>query len=189
MAGQGEYPPQGGGYGQGDPYSQNPYGQGQQGYGQNPYGQNPYAQDPYGQNPYGQDPYGQNPYGQAGYGQNLYGQAPYGQGFYGQAAYGGQSGYDGTALASMIVGIGSILLNCCTAVVSLVAFITIAGGIVAVILGFVGKRKIEASGGVKTGGGMALAGIITGFAGAAIGLVVIVLVIIYFSFALSEGLM
>ncbi|PRY57688.1 FHA domain-containing protein [Glycomyces artemisiae] len=100
--------PQGGGYGQQDPYGQQQPG----GYGQDPYGQ-PQQQDPYGQQPggYGQDPYGQpqqqDPYGQqpGGYGQDPYGQPsqqdpygqpaqdPYGQqpGGYGQDPYAQQS--------------------------------------------------------------------------------------------------
>ncbi|NUQ91263.1 MAG: FHA domain-containing protein [Glycomyces artemisiae] len=102
--------PQGGGYGQQDPYGQqqpggygqDPYGQPQQqdpygqqqpgGYGQDPYGQ-PQQQDPYGQQPggYGQDPYGQpsqqDPYGQPA--QDPYGQQPggYGQDPYAQQSY------------------------------------------------------------------------------------------------------
>jgi hypothetical protein len=132
-------------YGQQQDYNQNPYN-GQQGYGQNPYngqqqgyGQNPYyGQQPnYGQNPYRQNPYRQNPYGQ----QQNYGQQPY----YGQAQRVKTDNF-GFGLASMILGIISLLLFC-TCINYILAILAIVFGIVQMVRS---NKK-----------GMAIAGIVT----------------------------
>jgi len=59
---------------------------------------------------------------------------------------------NGMGLASMIVGIVSIPLACCG--------LGLLGGIVAIVLGFLGKGKADR--GEATNRGQALAGIITG---------------------------
>lgn len=84
-------------YGQGQPGQQG-FGQGQQGFGQEGqpgYGQGQYGQQGFGQSQYGQQGYGQDQYGQQGYGQQGYGQDQYGQGQYAQQGYGqyGQEQY------------------------------------------------------------------------------------------------
>ncbi|MBW4095475.1 MAG: DUF4190 domain-containing protein [Acidobacteria bacterium] len=106
------------------PYSQSPSGEAP--FGQTPgdqqqpsFGEAPYsapAQQPYGQqfNQPGQQPYGQQPFGQQGqqYGQPGYGQVPYGQVPYGQQGYAGapvSAGSKGLSIASMVVGIVSLL--------------------------------------------------------------------------------
>lgn len=116
---------------------------GQPGYSQQSYGQPQPVQPPYGQNPYGQNPYGQNPYSQQSYGQNPYGQPGYG---YGQTAQ-----TNGFAIASLCCSIGSVFLLGVPAVLG-------------VIFGFVGRSQIARSNGTQKGGGLALAGIIIGFA-------------------------
>lgn len=106
--------------------------------GHNPYGQ----QGPYGQNPYGPSPHGQYP--------PTYGGSPYGN------PYGAPS--NGLGLAAMILGILSIPFGpfCIGAI----------AGIVAIVLGFIGRSRVGR--GEATNGGQALAGIICG----AVGLVV-----------------
>jgi hypothetical protein len=68
---------------------------------------------------------------------------------------------NGKALASMIVGIVSVLACLCW-------LIALPGGVVAVILGIIGRKEIAQ--GKGTNGGMALTGIITGAVAIAIGL-------------------
>jgi hypothetical protein len=62
------------------------------------------------------------------------------------------------ALISLIAGIVGILSCCC--------FIPSAA---ALILGILGKKEIAESGGLKTGGGMAQAGLILGIVGLVLG--------------------
>ncbi|MGN9802411.1 DUF4190 domain-containing protein [Micromonospora sp. L32] len=182
-------------YGQpasGQPYGQ-PYGQPQDPYApppQAPYGQqphDPYApppQAPYGQQPtsgqpYGQpvsgDPYGQptsgqpygapgQPYGQQPY-QDPYGQQPYGMPAYPNAGYPQPQGQQNTlGLVSMILGIVSIPMVCC--------YLGIPLGIAAVVTGWLGRQK--AAQGLASNGGQALAGLICGGIGLALGLLQIV---------------
>lgn len=78
------------------------------------------------------------------------------------AGGGGQQPSNGLGLASMIVGIISIPLACCFSLGTI-------GGIVAVVLGFLGKGK--ASRGEATNRGQAMAGIICGFVAIVIGLI------------------
>ena len=63
----------------------------------------------------------------------------------------------GLAIASMIVGICSIIL-CCVS-------LNLILGIVAVVLGFVEKKKIKDGDSTKAGENFVLTGIITGFVG------------------------
>lgn len=72
------------------------------------------------------------------------------------------------SLISMIVGIVSAVASC-------LCFVSIPTGVVAVILGFVGRNQINRSGGTQRGSGMALAGILTGAFGTAIGVLFIIL--------------
>ncbi|MGZ0149204.1 DUF4190 domain-containing protein [Kribbella sp. WER1] len=110
-------------------------------YGQQPYGQQPYGQQPYGQAPYGQQP----PYGQPQYGQQPYGQQPYGYG-YGYGYAGGQGGTNGLATASLVTGLGGI-------VVGISAPVAIGLGIAALVQI---RRRPQA------GKGMAIAGVVIG---------------------------
>ena len=66
----------------------------------------------------------------------------------------------GLALASMIVGVCSIILCC--------GGLNLILGIVAVILGFVEKKNIKDGSSTEAGGNFALTGIITGFTGIAL---------------------
>jgi len=68
------------------------------------------------------------------------------------------------AIISLVAGILGILLCFCYG-------IGIVPGIAAVVLGILARKEINESGGAKTGGGLALAGLITG--GAAIALCVL----------------
>jgi uncharacterized protein DUF4190 len=69
----------------------------------------------------------------------------------------------GQAYASMILGIVG-LFPLCPVILS----------VIAVILGFMAKNEIERSGGQLAGSGIALTGIITGFVGGALYLLVII---------------
>ena len=62
---------------------------------------------------------------------------------------------NGMAIASLVLGIVSVLTCCC--------FIGIIPGILAVVFGFIARSTIDKSMGAQTGKGMALAGIILGF--------------------------
>jgi hypothetical protein len=128
----------------------------------------PYGQPGHGQPGHGQPGYGQPGYGQQDPGQQQYGQLPYPQ--YGQPAYGGYPApptNHGGALASMIVGIVSLVLACLYGV-------GLLGAPVAWWLGAKAKREIDASQGRLAGRGMAQAGFILGI----IGTVLLVLAVI-----------
>jgi hypothetical protein len=126
-----------------------------------PYGQGPanypgYGPPEYGQPPYGQPTYGQSPYGQSPYGQSPYGQSPHGQPAFGQYGYGPTPKTNGFAIASLCCSIGGIL------------FVGLSS-ILGVIFGFVARSQIRRSqtqygNGAEKGGGLAVAGIIVGFA-------------------------
>lgn len=79
---------------------------------------------------------------------------------------GGQQPSNGLGLASMIVGIVSIPLVCCFSIGTV-------GGIVAVVLGFLGKGKVGR--GEATNGGQARAGIICGFVAVGLGVLFLIL--------------
>lgn len=95
--------------------------------------------------------------GQAPFGQAPYGQPPYGPVGYGQPVSGGQQ-TDQMAMWSMICGIAGIPLSC-------LCYIGVPALIAAIPLGIIARNRIRASGGMLTGEGMALAGIICGAAG------------------------
>ena len=100
---------------------------------------------------YGQQQYGQQQYGQPAYGQPPYGQAPPGQ------------SRNGLGVAALVLGI----------LAALTGFFLIGGllGVVAIILGFLGRGRAKR--GEATNGGMALAGIILGVIGVLLTAVVI----------------
>jgi hypothetical protein len=129
-----------------EPFDQPGYGQGPQPYGQ-AYGQQP---QPYGQQPqaYGQAP---QPYGQPPDGQPAYGPPPYGYG------YPPPQRTNGMAIASMVLGI---------------LWLYWVGSILALIFGYIAKKQIRERG--ESGGGMATAGIVLGWVG--IGILVVVIV-------------
>jgi hypothetical protein len=141
------------------PGPQAPYGQ--SGYGSSAYGQAPYAQPQYAQPQYGQPQYGQPQYGQPQYGQVAYGQPP--QGAY-PAPYGAPGGYpyappqrtNGMAIASMVLGI---------------LWIYWIGSILALIFGYMARNQIRERG--EGGAGMATAGIVLGWIGVGIFVVVV----------------
>lgn len=123
-----------------DPYGQPsgppppPPGYGDQGSGQ--------AQPGQAQPGQGQPGYGQASYGQTGYGQP----SPYG---YGQPA---AAPANGLGVAALVIGIIALVL-CWVPFVGLL-------GIVAVILGFIGIRRV--SRGAATNRGMSITGVVTG---------------------------
>jgi Domain of unknown function (DUF4190) len=115
----------------------------------------------------GADAYGQPTYGgpPAEYGQPV----PYAHPAY--AAYGSPPATNRKATAALWTGIGSLVLTFCCGFPGL-------AGIVAVVLGGLSQGEIRRSGGQQTGGGMAIAGIITGAIAFVLGLVIVVLVIV-----------
>ena len=77
---------------------------------------------------------------------------------------------NGMALASMVLGIVSVpLMPCCVGAIT---------GIIAIVLGFIAKKKIAESNGLETGYGMTLAGIIIGFAVIGITIIAVIIFII-----------
>ncbi|MHA6760501.1 DUF4190 domain-containing protein [Streptacidiphilus sp. PAMC 29251] len=145
-----------------DPYSQNPYGEQapppppQPGYGY-PQQPPPPPGAPYGQDPYAQQPPPQQP----GYG---YPQQP-GYSGYQQPGYGGGYGQtgenNGIAVASMVVGIVSIVGIC---------FFGGFLGLVALGLGIGGLNRSKTTG---TGRGQAIAGIVTGSVGVLVAVILL----------------
>lgn len=129
------------------------------------YGQPPYGSPPPppggGEPPYGsgeQPPY--QPYGAAG-------QPPYGPP--GAPGYGGpqQPQTSVMAILGLVFGIVGLVTSCFC-----YGFLGIPG----IVLGFLGMKEVKESNGAKTGHGMALAGLITGIAAVAIGILLVVLV-------------
>jgi len=147
----------------------------------------PNEDDPTSQNPYPASPSQQPEQGQPGYGQGLpgYGSPGYGQSAgYPPAGYGQQPDYggptpstNGKALASLITGIGALVLALCTCGLGGLV------GLVAAFLGFKGRGDIKASGGRQSGDGLALGGIITGLVAVLIALAAIAL----FAIAIATG--
>ncbi|HEY3509802.1 DUF4190 domain-containing protein [Kribbella sp. NPDC051137] len=167
-------------------YGQQPPQHGQPPYGRQPYGQSQHGQPSYGQPQYGQVPYGQPQYGPSAYGQAPYGQAPYGQGYgpgqypaaYGQppAAYGygytgGSGGTNSLATASLVTGLGGI-------VIGVSAPVAVGLGIAALVQ--LSRRP-------QQGKGMAIAGIIIGALVTLGYLALIALVIAFASSADTSG--
>ncbi|MDP9981063.1 hypothetical protein J2W14_000439 [Pseudarthrobacter oxydans] len=127
---------------------------------QQPFGQEPYAEQPYWQQPYGgqaQQPYGQQPYGApVQYGQpgtpfNAYGQPAY---------YGVPPEPKGLSIASLCCGIAAFI--------GLGFFLL--PQLAAVILGHMALRREPSS------KGMAIAGLVLGYAGIALTILAIVLI-------------
>jgi len=161
------------GYGSGDQPSGPDTGPVQQPqYGQPQYSQSEYGQAGYGQQPqYGQPQYGQQPqYAQPQYGQPQYAQPQYAQ-QYGQPGgypqqYGAPVGYpyvpalktNGMAIAAMVLGI---------------LWVYWIGSILALVFGYIARNQIRERG--EGGAGMAVAGIVLGWVG--IGILVIVLIV------------
>ena len=134
-----------------DPYGEQP--QGQNPYGQQPTPGQPTSGQPYGQQPTpGQDPYGQQPQ----YGQQppQYGQQPYPGGGYGEPPAQPNNTF---GLIAMITGIVGVVLGLCCGVFA------IPIGIVAAVLGFLGRKKVQE--GQANNDGQAKAGLILGIAG------------------------
>lgn len=86
---------------------------------------------------------------------------------------------NGFAIASMVLGIVSIPLVCCCYIGALPA-------VLAIVFGFVARNKISNSNGSEKGNGMALAGIILGFAALAI---IAVLLVISMAFGYNQDFM
>jgi hypothetical protein len=104
------------------------------------------------------------------------GSSPYGAGYPGYPGYAGPTGWtgqtapqNGMGVAAMVLGILSICLFCMYGVLSIIL------GTLGLIFGILGRKKAER--GEANNGGMALAGIITGSIGLAIGLTIIGLII------------
>jgi Domain of unknown function (DUF4190) len=139
-----------------------PYGNGGEPDGQqHQYGQPQYGQPEYGHTQYGQPQYGQPAYPQPQYGQPGYGQVPQ-QGGY-PAQYGAPYPYavqqrtNGMAVASLVLGI---------------LWIYWIGSILALVFGYIAKNQIRERG--ENGSGLATAGIVLGWVG--LGILVIVLI-------------
>src|SRR5215217_399515 len=146
-----------------------PYGTGDQPgtpqYGQPQYGHPSYEQPHYGQPQYGQAPYPQAQYAQPGYGGGGYGQVPAPQqgGYPGQ--YGAAAGYpyavqprtNGMAVASLVLGI---------------LWIYWIGSILALVFGYIAKDQIKQRG--ENGSGLATAGIVLGWVGVGIFVIVVI---------------
>ena len=116
--------------------------------------------------------YGGPPPPPPGYGGPGYGGPGYGGPGYGGPGYGGPPAAEppqnsSKAVAALVVGIISPILGLCCAIIGLV-------GIIAVVLGRNAQKEILASNGRLTGGGMAKAGVILGYIGISLGLVMTV---------------
>jgi hypothetical protein len=127
------------------------------------------SQSPYGQpaSPYAQgyaQGYAQQPY--PGYGQPGQGLPPAGYGYRGAAAQRPEP----LAIVALVTAIVSVLAAPCCSVPGIVA-----GGL-GLLFGFIARYRITRSGGALKGGGMALAGIITGAVGVVLCILSIVLI-------------
>lgn len=81
------------------------------------------------------------------------------------------SSTNGLAIASLVLGIIAIPMVFCY-------YIGVLPGIAALVLGLVARNQIKASGGTQGGGGLALAGVITGGIGVGLGVVMICMIVI-----------
>lgn len=143
-----------------------------------PYGQTPAPYDQQGQpqQPYGQQPYGQQPYTQPGHDQQGYGQQPYTQPGYGQQPtyqYPQQYGYAPPAPPTNTMALVSLVSS--IAGLTLIPFI---GSIVGVITGHMARKQLATS--HEQGAGMATAGLVIGYIG--VGLVVLIGVFVLVTF-------
>lgn len=120
-----------------------------------PYGAVPYGATPYGATPSGAPPsYGAPPYSATPYYAPGTPYAPYGQG--------APSKTNGLAIAALVCGIAG--------------FLYFIPAVLGIIFGFIARSQIKRSQDLQKGGGMALAGIITGFVWIAL-LVVLIIVV------------
>lgn len=71
-----------------------------------------------------------------------------------QPAYGGPPKNSGKAVAALVTGVVGLVTFCCG--------LFVVAGSAAIVLGFLARKEIAASGGRLTGNGMALAGIVLG---------------------------
>ncbi|WP_408899184.1 DUF4190 domain-containing protein [Nocardioides sp. R1-1] len=125
-----------------------------------PYGTPP---PPPGGEPGGYTPYG-GPGGYGGYG------GPGAPGGYGPPGYGYQAPQQSVlAVVSLVAGIVGLVGVCCCGILGVV-------GLGGVICGILAKKEIRDAHGMKTGDGLALAGIITGALGIALGIASVILV-------------
>jgi hypothetical protein len=91
----------------------------------------------------------------------------------------------GLAIASMVLGIISlvaVLFFCCTYLLN--GIIVIPCGVLAIILGMIGRGQIKS--GEAEGGGMATAGIVCGIVGVALWVLLLVMAIAGFAFLTSQ---
>jgi hypothetical protein len=137
---------------------------------ENPYGeQQPPYQPPAPPPPYQQPPYQQPSYQQPSYQQPGY--QPYGGPGYLPPGYVTAPQNEGMAVASMVIGIVSLVLACGYG-------IGLLGAPVALVMGRVSMKRIDASGGQLGGRGMAQAGFILGIVGSVLLVLVIIGVIV-----------
>lgn len=133
--------------------------------------QPPSPYDPQSSSP-PQQPYGPPP------------QQPYGQ--YPQPPYGLPPGYhppapnEGMAVASLVVGIASLVLSCLYG-------IGLLGSPVALVLGRISRRRIDASHGQLGGRGMAQAGFILGIVGTVLLVLAIIALVVVIVVAVNGG--
>ena len=126
----------------------------------------PYVDQQQQQQPYGQQPYGGQAYGGQPYGQQPYGAEPYPP-THGQQYYGTASRPNNTmAIVSLIAGIAGL---------TVVPFIA---SVVAVITGHMARRQIAETG--DEGGGLATAGLVMGWIGVVLGVLLIVAAVLFF---------
>ena len=88
-----------------------------------------------------------------------------------------QPGGSGLAIASMVLGLVSVVIFC-------IWYVALPCAIIAVVLGFIARAK--ANRGEASGGGMAMAGIVLGFVAIGIAVLVIILAIIGISILASN---
>jgi len=151
----------------------------------------PYPASP-GETPYPQQPpqYPQYPAAPASPYQQ-YAPSPYGAQPYGASPYAGAGLFtkpNGKANTAMGLGIGSLVC----AVLTPVCCITIPGvlcGPFAIGLAVIAKKEMDAQPGVYNNAGAATAGLITGIIGTVLGVLMIVLVVVFFGFAISADSM
>ena len=158
-----------------DPYG-TPYGSApQQPFGQQPYGQQPPTQ-PYGQQPYGNQPAAQ-PFGQQPYGQQHYGAPAYGQPGSPFNAYGPPS-YYGVPPEPKSLSIASL---CCGIAVFVGLGFFLLPQFAAVILGHLALKR------EPSGRGMAIAGLVLGYVGIALTVLLIALFVLGLAVSSSSG--
>ena len=138
--------------------------------------QDPFSTPPQGPGDTPPAPYGTPPGQPAGYGAPSgpppgYGTPPAGQPAYGQqpppfgapGGFGGQSPKNGLGIAALVLGILSIVT--CFTVVGGILF-----GLLAIVLGFLGRGKVKK--GLADNGGMAMTGLVLGIVGLVLSIVI-----------------